>query len=60
MKINAQDYIAGYCVINDVSVKELFRLKRMGQWTKGKSHAILLDLLDHILLQKMKYQTLII
>ena len=33
---NAQDYIAGYCVINDVS-ERTFQIKREGQWTKGKS-----------------------
>jgi len=33
---NAQDYIAGYCVINDVS-ERAFQIKREGQWTKGKS-----------------------
>ena len=30
------DYIAGYCVSNDVSERE-FQLERGGQWTKGKS-----------------------
>ena len=33
---SAQDYIAGYCVINDVS-ERAFQIKREGQWTKGKS-----------------------
>jgi 2-keto-4-pentenoate hydratase/2-oxohepta-3-ene-1,7-dioic acid hydratase in catechol pathway len=33
---NVQDYIAGYCVINDVS-ERAFQIKREGQWTKGKS-----------------------
>ncbi|EPJ54082.1 MAG: hypothetical protein OFPI_07760 [Osedax symbiont Rs2] len=32
----ALEYIAGYCVINDVSERD-FQLKREGQWTKGKS-----------------------
>ncbi|MCX8505365.1 MAG: fumarylacetoacetate hydrolase family protein [Alphaproteobacteria bacterium] len=32
----AADYIAGYCVINDVSERD-FQTKRQGQWTKGKS-----------------------
>lgn len=31
----ALDYIAGYCVINDVSERE-FQLERGGQWDKGK------------------------
>jgi len=33
---NALDYIAGYCVINDVSERRL-QLEGTGQWTKGKS-----------------------
>jgi 2-keto-4-pentenoate hydratase/2-oxohepta-3-ene-1,7-dioic acid hydratase in catechol pathway len=33
---DAEDYIAGYCVVNDVSERE-FQLKKEGQWTKGKS-----------------------
>jgi 2,4-diketo-3-deoxy-L-fuconate hydrolase len=33
---NAPDYIAGYCVIDDLSERE-FQLEREGQWTKGKS-----------------------
>jgi len=33
---NADEHIAGYCVVNDVSERE-FQLKREGQWTKGKS-----------------------
>lgn len=33
---NALDYVAGYCVINDVSERE-FQIERCGQWTKGKS-----------------------
>ncbi len=32
----ALDYVAGYCVINDVSERD-FQLKRSGQWVKGKS-----------------------
>ncbi|MCB0637313.1 MAG: fumarylacetoacetate hydrolase family protein [Lewinella sp.] len=32
----AADYIAGYCVSNDVS-ERAFQLERGGQWTKGKS-----------------------
>ena len=32
----AKDYIAGYCVVNDVSERD-FQIKRSGQWTKGKS-----------------------
>ncbi len=31
----AEDYIAGYCVINDVSERN-FQLERGGQWDKGK------------------------
>lgn len=33
---DAQDYIAGYCVINDVS-ERAYQIEREGQWTKGKS-----------------------
>ena len=33
---NVEEYIAGYCVVNDVSERE-FQLKKEGQWTKGKS-----------------------
>ena len=33
----ALDYVAGYCVLNDVSERE-FQLERLGQWDKGKSH----------------------
>ncbi len=33
---NALDYIAGYCVANDVSERH-FQTRRSGQWTKGKS-----------------------
>jgi 2,4-diketo-3-deoxy-L-fuconate hydrolase len=32
---NALDYIAGYCVINDISERE-FQLERGGTWDKGK------------------------
>lgn len=35
-KENANDYIAGYCVHNDVSERD-FQLRHGGQWTKGKS-----------------------
>lgn len=35
-KENALDYVAGYCVINDVSERH-FQTKLTGQWTKGKS-----------------------
>lgn len=33
---NALDYVAGYCVINDISERD-FQIRRSGQWTKGKS-----------------------
>ena len=33
----ALDHVAGYCVVNDVSEREL-QSERLGQWTKGKSH----------------------
>lgn len=32
---SALQYVAGFCVINDVSERE-FQLERQGQWTKGK------------------------
>lgn len=32
----ALDYVAGYCVVNDVS-ERAFQTERSGQWTKGKS-----------------------
>lgn len=32
---DAGDYVAGYCVVNDVSARD-FQLYRSGQWTKGK------------------------
>lgn len=35
-KENALDYVAGYCVCNDVSERR-FQGKLSGQWTKGKS-----------------------
>src|SRR5215510_8647911 len=34
---DALDYVAGYCVCNDVS-ERYFQQERGGQWTKGKSH----------------------
>jgi 2-keto-4-pentenoate hydratase/2-oxohepta-3-ene-1,7-dioic acid hydratase in catechol pathway len=33
---DALKYVAGYCVVNDVSERE-FQIERGGQWTKGKS-----------------------
>jgi 2-keto-4-pentenoate hydratase/2-oxohepta-3-ene-1,7-dioic acid hydratase in catechol pathway len=33
---DALDYVAGYCVTNDVS-ERAFQTERAGQWTKGKS-----------------------
>jgi len=33
---DSKDYIAGYCISNDVS-ERAFQLEREGQWTKGKS-----------------------
>ena len=33
---NALDYVAGYCVMNDISERS-FQKDRSGQWTKGKS-----------------------
>ena len=33
----ALDYVAGYCVCNDVSERH-FQTERSGQWVKGKSH----------------------
>lgn len=35
-KDNALDYVAGYCVVNDVSERD-FQLNLTGTWTKGKS-----------------------
>ncbi|MDH1267459.1 fumarylacetoacetate hydrolase family protein [Rhizobium pusense] len=34
---DALNYVAGYCVVNDVS-ERAFQSERGGQWTKGKSH----------------------
>jgi 2,4-diketo-3-deoxy-L-fuconate hydrolase len=33
---NALDYVAGYCLCNDVSERH-FQIERQGQWVKGKS-----------------------
>ncbi len=33
---DALDYVAGYCIVNDMSERE-FQLERSGQWVKGKS-----------------------
>jgi 2,4-diketo-3-deoxy-L-fuconate hydrolase len=33
---SAKEYVAGYCIVNDVS-ERAFQLERGGQWTKGKS-----------------------
>ncbi|MBK3745510.1 fumarylacetoacetate hydrolase family protein [Paraburkholderia aspalathi] len=33
---DALDYVAGYCVVHDVS-ERAFQTERQGQWTKGKS-----------------------
>ena len=33
----AQNYILGYCLVNDVSERE-WQIEKMGQWVKGKSH----------------------
>ena len=33
---DALSYVAGYCVINDVS-ERIFQIERLGQWVKGKS-----------------------
>ncbi len=33
---DALDYVAGFCIINDVSERH-YQTKRSGQWTKGKS-----------------------
>jgi 2-keto-4-pentenoate hydratase/2-oxohepta-3-ene-1,7-dioic acid hydratase in catechol pathway len=35
-KDNALDFVAGYCIVNDVSERE-FQKHLSGQWTKGKS-----------------------
>jgi len=34
---DALSYVAGYCVINDVS-ERAYQIERSGQWVKGKSH----------------------
>nr|WP_255592680.1 fumarylacetoacetate hydrolase family protein [Bordetella sp. BOR01] len=34
---DALQYLAGYCIVNDVSERE-FQLERQGQWDKGKGH----------------------
>ncbi len=34
---NSQDYILGYCLVNDLSERE-WQIEKMGQWVKGKSH----------------------
>ncbi|AGA79177.1 fumarylacetoacetate hydrolase family protein [Echinicola vietnamensis] len=36
-KENAMDYVAGYCLLNDVSERD-FQLSHGGQWVKGKSN----------------------
>lgn len=33
---DALDYVAGYCVVNDISERD-YQTKRAGQWVKGKS-----------------------
>ena len=33
---DSQDYVAGYCVVNDLSERE-FQIEHEGQWVKGKS-----------------------
>jgi hypothetical protein len=35
-KERALDYVAGYCIVNDVS-ERYYQKERWGQWTKGKS-----------------------
>lgn len=35
-EVDAQNYIAGYCICNDVSERG-FQIERGGQWVKGKS-----------------------
>lgn len=35
-KANALDYVAGFCVVNDLSERQ-FQLEMGGQWVKGKS-----------------------
>ena len=34
---DAQNYILGYCLVNDVSERE-WQIEKMGQWVKGKAH----------------------
>ncbi len=34
---SALDYVAGYCVVNDLS-ERAFQIEHGGQWVKGKSH----------------------
>tara|TARA_B110000116_G_scaffold261264_1_gene265257 strand:- start:91 stop:933 length:843 start_codon:yes stop_codon:yes gene_type:complete len=33
----AEAYILGYCLVNDISERE-WQIEKMGQWVKGKSH----------------------
>ncbi|MDC0233682.1 fumarylacetoacetate hydrolase family protein [Candidatus Pelagibacter sp.] len=33
----SQNYILGYCLVNDISERE-WQIEKMGQWVKGKSH----------------------
>ena len=33
----SQDYIIGYCLVNDLSERE-WQIEKKGQWVKGKSH----------------------
>jgi len=33
----AEEYILGYCLVNDISERE-WQIEKMGQWVKGKSH----------------------
>jgi len=33
----ALSHVAGYCTLNDASERD-FQIRRLGQWTKGKSH----------------------
>ncbi len=37
LEADAMKYVAGYCVVNDVSERE-FQIERAGQWSKGKSY----------------------
>jgi len=36
-KKEAEKYILGYCLVNDISERE-WQIEKMGQWVKGKSH----------------------